>query len=159
MEGLISLNQSLAERSFINGNTISEEDVKVFNSFTSAPEFPHLMRWFRHLKSMTAEELSATTAADEDDDIDLFGDDDDEEETRAMLAKKKKEEEEKKAAAKPLGKTAVIYEVKPWGEDTNLIALESKIRNIQMEGLEWQIAKFVDIAYGVKKNTNYLRCG
>mmetsp|Transcript_447 Transcript_447/g.586 ORF Transcript_447/g.586 Transcript_447/m.586 type:complete len:181 (-) Transcript_447:131-673(-) len=87
------------------------------------------------------------------DDDDLFGDDDapavdakEARKARAEAAKKKKEK------AKPVERTQVVFEVKPWEADTDLNELASKIREIKKEGLVWgEGIKLVPVAFGIKK--------
>ena len=65
--------------------------------------------------------------------------------------------ERMKALAKPakqglIAKSLVIWEVKPWGEETDLDALGKKICGIEMDGLTWKTEfKKEPIAYGVFK--------
>jgi len=62
-----------------------------------------------------------------------------------------------KAIAKPakqglIAKSLIIWEVKPWGEDTDLDAMAKKILEIKMDGLTWKTEyKKEPIAYGVFK--------
>ena len=88
----------------------------VFKSFSAAPNastYPHVTRWYTHIKSYTAEfdSLSgsssageaflgsAATAADaDDDDIDLFGEDEEEDaEAEKLKAERVAAYNEKKA--------------------------------------------------------------
>jgi translation elongation factor EF-1beta len=49
-------------------------------------------------------------------------------------------------------KSIIIWEVKPWGEETDLDALGAKILAITMDGLQWKTEfKKEPIAYGVMK--------
>lgn len=62
-----------------------------------------------------------------------------------------------KALAKPakqglVAKSLIIWEVKPWGEDTDLDAMAKRILDIKMDGLTWKTEyKKEPIAYGVFK--------
>ncbi|KAJ3355653.1 hypothetical protein HDU83_003035 [Entophlyctis luteolus] len=90
----------------------------------------------------------------EDDDFDLFGSDDEEEDAAkaAVTAQRLKEYNEKKAAKpKPVAKSMVILDVKPWDDETNMKELESSVRGITLDGLVWGTSKFVPIGYGIKK--------
>ena len=90
--------------------------------------------------------------AEAEDDFDPFADDEpeDEEVEKARM-------ERMKALAKPakqglIAKSLVIWEVKPWGEETDLDALGKKICSIEMDGLTWKTEfKKEPIAYGVFK--------
>lgn len=99
---------------------------------------------------------AAPAAEEEDDAADLFGDDDDDAAAKkiaANAAASKKEEKEKKPV-KPgdIAKTSVIYEVKPMEAGQDMALLESKIREIEMDGLLWGGEfKVVDVAFGIQK--------
>ena len=70
---------------------------------------------------------------------------------------KKKGEEAKadKAKAKkagPVAKSLIVWEVKPWGEETDLNALGAKILAIEMDGLFWKTEwKKEPVAFGIFK--------
>ena len=55
--------------------------------------------------------------------------------------------------APPIAKSIVIWEVKPWGEETDLDALGKKIiREVTMDGLVWKTEfKQEPVAFGIKK--------
>ena len=80
--------------------------------------------------------------------MDLFGEMTPEE---MEADKKRKEAAAAKAAEVPVGKSQIVYEIKPWGEDTDLEAMEKAVREIKRDGLEWLGSKLEDIAFGVKK--------
>ena len=88
------------------------------------------------------------------DEDDLFGDDD---EDTAAQAKELKEKAVKqamgKAKAKPVAKSLVILEVKPWGPDTDLDVLGKKIcAEVVKDGLFWKTEfKKEPVAFGVFK--------
>lgn len=91
---------------------------------------------------------------DDDDDLDLFGDDDGDDGAAAAAAAKAKVEEQKKKAKKaaPIAKSLILYEVKPWGEETDLDELAKLILAIEMDGLLWKTQyKKEPIAYGINK--------
>mmetsp|Transcript_51330 Transcript_51330/g.159112 ORF Transcript_51330/g.159112 Transcript_51330/m.159112 type:complete len:204 (-) Transcript_51330:36-647(-) len=96
----------------------------------------------------------AKAEAEAEDDFDLFGDDDEE---AAAEAEKVKEERiaayKAKKAAKPtlIAKSNIILDVKPWGDDTDLVEMERLVRTIERDGLLWGVAKFKEIGYGIKK--------
>ncbi|ETV96884.1 hypothetical protein H310_10160 [Aphanomyces invadans] len=95
-------------------------------------------------------------AADDDDD-DLFGDDDDDEEAEAAAkeaAKKRAEAAKagKKEKAKPVERSQVVLEVKPWEAETDLVELAGKIKALEINGLNWgEGHKLVPVAFGIKK--------
>ncbi|EDR21791.1 elongation factor 1-delta, putative [Entamoeba dispar SAW760] len=84
------------------------------------------------------------------DDMDLFG-----EMTPEEIEAEKKRKEAKEAAkkAEPVGQSQIVYDIKPWGEDTNLEEMEAAVRAITREGLEWKGSERKDVAYGIKKLT------
>ncbi|ETV76085.1 hypothetical protein H257_09629 [Aphanomyces astaci] len=98
----------------------------------------------------------AKKPADDDDD-DLFGDDDDDEEAEAAAkeaAKKRADAAKagKKEKAKPVERSQVVIEVKPWEAETDLLDLAAKIKALQINGLTWgEGHKLVPVAYGIKK--------
>lgn len=93
-------------------------------------------------------------AADEDDDVDLFGSDDEEEDPEAVrireerLAEYKKKKEGK---TKPAAKSIVTMDVKPWDDETDMVALEAAVRSIEKDGLVWGASKLVPVGFGIKK--------
>jgi len=89
-----------------------------------------------------------------DDEFDPFADDgEDDEAAAAELAKKAADAKKKKAKAKPVAKSLIIWEVKPWGPETDLDKLGAKIlAEVNMDGLEWKTEyKKEPVAYGVFK--------
>lgn len=74
---------------------------------------------------------------EDDDDLDLFGDDD-EDTAAAAAAAKEKANAQKKPKKVVIQKSLILYEVKPWGEETDLDELAKKILGIEMEGLLWK---------------------
>ena len=68
------------------------------------------------------------------------------------MKKKMEEAKSKKKKAAPVAKSIIVWEVKPWGEDTNLDALADKILAIQMDGLSWKTEwKKEPVAFGIFK--------
>merc|ERR1712156_807999 len=103
---------------------------------------------------MEEEEKKAPTPATAEDEMDdLFGDDPEADAAAAAAMKKKAEEAKaKKKKAAPVAKSLIIWEVKPWGEDTDLEALAQKILGIEMDGLFWKTEwKKEPVAYGIFK--------
>ena len=51
-----------------------------------------------------------------------------------------------------IAKSLIIWEVKPWGEETDLDAMAKRILAIQMDGLTWKTEyKKEPVAYGINK--------
>merc|ERR1712096_124910 len=93
---------------------------------------------------------------DDDDDFELFDSDEEEEEETAEEKAKKEELLKKyheKKAKKPvlIAKSNIVLDVKPWDDETDLAAVETMVRGIEMDGLVWGQAKLVPLAFGIKK--------
>ena len=173
--GLKSLNDFLADRSYIEGYTASQADSVVFAALSGAPKasFPHALRWYNHIKSMDRSALpgvkkpltsygGATPAAaaagggdadDDDDDIDLFGSDDDDDEAAEQLKQQRLKAYADKKAKKPalIPKSNIILEVKPWDDETDMKQLEQSVRSVSTDGLVWGASKLVPVGYGINK--------
>merc|ERR1711973_410321 len=169
--GLKALNEHLASRSYIEGYVPSQADTSIFSLLSCEPgiEFAHSARWFRHIKSYSAEEqkkfpgvpvTNETPVKEEapkeesDSDYDMFGSDSEEEteEEKAKKAELLKAYHEKKSKKPTLiAKANIILEVKPWADDTDLVEMERLVRSIELDGLVWGQGKLVPLAYGVKK--------
>ena len=68
------------------------------------------------------------------------------------MKKKTQEAAGKKKKAPPVAKSIIVWEVKPWGEETDLTVLADKILGIEMDGLSWKTEwKKEPVAYGVFK--------
>ena len=68
------------------------------------------------------------------------------------MKKKAEEAKEKKKKAAPVAKSLIIWEVKPWGEETDLQFLADKILAIEMDGLFWKTEwKKEPVAFGIFK--------
>ena len=90
-----------------------------------------------------------------EDEFDPFADDDEDEEAKLAALELKHKAAVAKAGKKEkvvIAKSIVIFEVKPWGEDTNLDELAKMVLAIEMDGLSWKTEyKKAPIAYGVEK--------
>ena len=95
----------------------------------------------------------AAPAKKDEDDFDPFADGGEDDAAAAEALKAKgAEAKEKKVKAAPIAKSIIVWEVKPWGEETDLDALAAKILAINMDGLSWKTEyKKEPIAYGVFK--------
>uniref|UniRef100_A0A6S9HA25 Lysine--tRNA ligase n=1 Tax=Heterosigma akashiwo TaxID=2829 RepID=A0A6S9HA25_HETAK len=95
--------------------------------------------------------------ADDDGDDDLFGDNEEEAvvdpaAAKAARAKALADAKKKKEKAKPVERTQIVVEIKPWEADTDLNALAEEIKKIQKDGLNWgEGIKLVPVAFGIKK--------
>merc|ERR1712019_60598 len=132
---------------------------------------PHALRWYNHIKSFAAgtdqfakasKDASAYVSGgdaaaseeEEDDDVDLFGSDeesDDEEKKRITEERLKAYHEKKSKKPKVIAKTSVLFDVKPWDDETDMDAMLKEVKTIEMEGLVWGASKLVPVGYGIKK--------
>ncbi|KAI9313109.1 hypothetical protein BX666DRAFT_1864926 [Dichotomocladium elegans] len=156
------LNGFFENVSYVKGVEASDADKAVFDALPEGPseaEFPHLARWYKHIaavKGLAAAAAPAAPAAaeEDDDDIDLFGSDDEEvdEEAERLKAERLAEYQAKKAAKpKPVAKTTVTLDVKPWDDETDMDALTKAVRAITMDGLLWGGHQLVAVGFGIKK--------
>jgi elongation factor 1-beta len=125
-------------------------------------------------KAADAAATPAPAAAEEDDEIDLFGDDEEEDadaeklKAERVAAYNAKKANKPKAAAKVCrfffsslkvryhdyliySQSVVTMDVKPWDDETDMVALEKAVRSIEQDGLVWGASKLVPIGYGIKK--------
>ena len=113
-----------------------------FKAFSGAPDaekYPHAARWYKNIASFEAEHASLPgdaskpytaygpestelptnpKAANDDDDMDLFGSDEEEEDPEVVKEREARLAEyckKKEAKPKPVAKSLVTLEVKPWG--------------------------------------------
>merc|ERR1711963_116173 len=171
--GAKALDEFLAEHSYIEGYVPSQADTAVFEALSGAPksDTPHALRWYNHIKSFAAgmkqfpkasKDASAYTSgaaaaaskADDDDDVDLFGSDeeeDDEEKKRITEERLKAYAEKKAKKPKVIAKTSVLFDVKPWDDETDMDAMKEACKGIEMEGLVWGATKLVPVGYGIQK--------
>merc|ERR1711997_404439 len=171
--GVKALDEFLAEHSYIEGFVPSQADTSVFKALSGAPksETPHALRWYNHIKSFAAgmdqfakasKDASAYVSGggaaakeeDDDDDVDLFGSDeesDDEEKKRITEERLKAYHEKKAKKPKVIAKTSVLFDVKPWDDETDMDAMLKECKSIEQEGLVWGASKLVPVGYGIKK--------
>lgn len=170
--GLKALNDFLADKSYMEGFSVSQADTAMFDAIPSAPSptLCHLLRWYTHIKSFKGERanlpsakgqfvLPETTVAStnnnsDDDDIDLFGSEDEEEaEELARIKEQRLAEYAAKKSKKPalVAKSSILLDVKPWDDETDMKKLEECVRSVSMDGLLWGQSKLVPVGYGIKK--------
>jgi len=177
---LKKLNDFLLSRSYVSGWCISGEDVALFKKISAAPSanLENALRWWNHvnsfrnafagiesdLKSAPAPQAAAKNDdddEDDDDDDDFFASSDDEDEdakaaAEALKAKRVAEYNARKAAkeekkGKVIAKSSILFDVKPWDDETNLDELCAKIKAIEKDGLVWGSAQKKPLAYGIFK--------
>jgi len=89
-----------------------------------------------------------------EDEIDLFGSDeeeDSEEQIKVREERLKAYNEKKSKKPGPIAKSSVVFDVKPWDDETDMAEMERLVRKIQMDGLVWGASKLVPVGYGIKK--------
>jgi len=177
---LVAINNYLADKSYVEGYVPSSSDVDTFsgigNAAPDANKYPNVSRWWNHIKSFSDSERSLwpvvgsnagssssaaapapASSAKKEDDFDLFeesADDEWEQEIQKRAdehAAKKKAKDEAAGKAPNVMKSAVVLDVKPWEDTTDLVKMEELVRQISIEGLEWKASKLVPIGYGIKK--------
>nr|XP_054764090.1 elongation factor 1-delta-like isoform X1 [Lytechinus pictus] len=93
---------------------------------------------------------------EDDDDFDLFGESDEseeesEEKKRQTEERLAKYHEKKSKKPGPIAKSNIIFDVKPWDDETDMGELEKAVRSVEKDGLLWGASKLVPLAYGIKK--------
>ncbi|XP_076653916.1 elongation factor 1-beta [Halictus rubicundus] len=172
-KGVKELNSYLADRSYIEGWQPTQADVAVLEALGKTPTSsnPHVLRWYNHIKSYDLETLpgekkaptllsndnvnTPPTAAknEEEDDVDLFGSDEEEDAEAARIREERLKAYTEKKSKKPalIAKSSLVLDVKPWGDDTDMKAMEESVRSIEMDGLVWGASKLVAVGYGISK--------
>merc|ERR1711988_676932 len=89
---------------------------------------------------------AAPAPAEEDDD-----EEDDEEKKRITEERLKAYHEKKAKKPKVIAKTSVLFDVKPWDDETDMDAMLTQVKTIEMEGLVWGASKLVPVGYGINK--------
>ncbi|KAJ6670472.1 EF-HAND AND COILED-COIL DOMAIN-CONTAINING FAMILY MEMBER [Salix viminalis] len=170
--GLKSLNEFLVGKSYISSDQISKDDIKVYGAVLEKPGdvFPNASKWYESVSSQLASSFpgkavgvsfggkaaaapveagpAKEATGDEDDDLDLFGDETEEDKKAVEEREKAKKASSKK---KESGKSSVLMDVKPWDDETDMVALEKAVRSVEMPGLFWGASKLVPVGYGIKK--------
>ncbi|TPP59648.1 Eukaryotic translation elongation factor 1 beta 2 [Fasciola gigantica] len=178
--GIKALDDYLLSRSYIEGFQPSQADVVVYQSVGKKPsaKYHNAVRWYNHIDSFGNERdsfpgqpkpveqfgSSAVSAPppkstpakndddENDDDIDLFGSDGDEEElARAREERVAAAKAAQSVIAKPIAKSTIVLDVKPWSDETDMAEVERLVRSIQTDGLLWGSSRLVPLAYGIRK--------
>ena len=167
---LQAFNQHLATKAYVDGFAPSNTDESLFKAFSGsvdAGKYAHVARWYTHIKSFSEQERSAwpkqggSAAAPAEkatngaggDDFDLFGSDeeDDAEKERITQERLKAYAEKKAKKPGPIAKSNIIYDIKPWDDTIDTKDIETKVREIQCDGLVWGASKILPVAFGIKK--------
>nr|KJB83619.1 hypothetical protein B456_013G255200 [Gossypium raimondii] len=157
--GLKSLNDFLTGKSYISGDKLTKDDIKVYAAVLKNPgdSFPNVSQCFPgkavgvslagKADPAQSAEAKSPAADDDDDDLDLFGDETEEDKKAA----EEREAAKKSAKKKESGKSSVLMDVKPWDDETDMKQLEEAVRSVEMPGLLWGASKLVAVGYGIKK--------
>jgi len=97
---------------------------------------------------------AAAAADDDDDDVDLFGSDeeeDDAEKARVTAERLKAYADKKSKKPALIAKTSVLFDVKPWDDETDMNEMLKACKSIEMDGLVWGANKLVPVGYGISK--------
>jgi len=97
---------------------------------------------------------AAAAADDDDDDVDLFGSDeeeDDDEKARVTAERLKAYADKKSKKPALIAKTSVLFDVKPWDDETDMNEMLAACKSIEMDGLVWGANKLVPVGYGISK--------
>ncbi|CAK9184230.1 unnamed protein product [Ilex paraguariensis] len=171
--GLKSLDGFLSGKTYISGDKLTKDDIKVYSAVPEKPSgdlYPNASQWYDCISSKLAasfpgkavgvriggqaaaveaapaKEAKEESPAEDDDDLDLFGDETEEEKKAA-----EQREAAKPAKKKESGKSSVLLDVKPWDDETDMKKLEEAVRSVEMPGLFWGASKLVPVGYGIKK--------
>jgi len=153
-----ALEASLTQHVFLTADHPTALDAKVFEDLgANTPDcaaHPYLYAWYlliaqfaqKAKEAWPAPAVPAVSAAE--DDVDLFGEDPNVEEEAKLLAASKAG-----AHKADVGKSSVVFEVKPASSSVNLDEVTEKIfANVHREGLKWGgDFKKVPIGYGIFK--------
>lgn len=156
--GLKSLNDYFRDNAYINGDEPTQADVSVYETVITAPDYCHLLRWFKSMSALDHASLpegkkSDAPQVEAKSDAESLGSEDEEEDPE--LVKQRAERVaayNAKKATKPaaIAKSSVILDVKPWDDTTDMEEMERLVREISMEGLLWGASKLVPVGYGIE---------
>ena len=50
-----------------------------------------------------------------------------------------------------MAKSSILFDVKPWDDETDRAQLETCVHSIQLDGLVWGASKLLPVGYGIRK--------
>ncbi len=138
----------------------------VVNALGAAPDaaqFPHAARWYKHITSFCAKRQASwpvgqvtvpdapkaaaaapvkaaspkKPAAKDDDDDDLFASDEEEPELDEFRKKAKEAAMARAAKKEAAAKSQIVFDIKGWGEETDLEDVAVRIKAMKIENLNW----------------------
>ncbi|EPS59343.1 hypothetical protein M569_15466 [Genlisea aurea] len=170
--GLKTLDEFLAGKSYVSGDQLSFDDIKVYAFIFEKPSsevYSNASKWYEAVSAKISIRFPGKAAGvkvgglaaaapaveakepelgdDDDDDLNLFGDETEEEKKAAEQREATKASTKKKES----GKSSVLMDVKPWDDETDMKKLEEAVRSVEIPGLLWGASKLVAVGYGIKK--------
>lgn len=151
-----ALEEALQNNLYLTGDLPTYTDAQVFSQFQeNVPDkaaHPHLYSWYCFINQFSDKirnTWAAPADAEAEDDFDLFAEDPNLEEESKKIA----EEKAKSKKQAPVGRSSVVFEVKPNYSTVNLDELAQRIHNeIQLPGLKWgDDYKKQPVAFGLYK--------
>jgi elongation factor 1-beta len=152
---------------------------KALSAAPDAAKYPNAARWYKHIASYEDEfptlpgdaskpytvygpEVAEVTLnpakapaaeEEEEEDVDLFGSDEEEDAETIRVREERLAEYRKKkeGKVKPAAKSIVTMDVKPWDDETDMVALEAAVRGIEKDGLVWGASQLIAVGFGIKK--------
>merc|ERR1711997_146425 len=74
-----------------------------------------------------------------------------EEKAKEVEARLKAYAEKKSKKPALISKTSVLFDVKPWDDETDMNEMLKNCKSIEMDGLVWGASKLVPVGYGINK--------
>merc|ERR1711970_134098 len=128
--GVKALNEFLAEHSYIEGYVPSQADTAVYEALAGAPkaDTPHALRWYNHIKSFGAGMKQFAKASKNAADYTTgaaaaaASNDEEESEEKKRITEERLKAYAEKKSKKPalIAKTSVLFDVKPWDDETDM---------------------------------------
>merc|ERR1740116_58438 len=161
-----TLNTHLQGKTFLVGQRLTIADIANFLPMSMAFAFvldagfrkamPNVSDWFARVaaQSCVSNAAASEDKADEDDFDPFASEEEDEEAEKAKMERMKEIAKTAKSYGKApvVAKSIIVWEVKPWGEETDIDEMAKMILAIEMDGLFWKTEyKKEPIAYGVFK--------
>merc|ERR1711908_168983 len=76
---------------------------------------------------------------------------DDAEKARVTAERLKAYADKKSKKPALIAKTSVLFDVKPWDDETDMNEMLKNCKSIEKEGLVWGASKLVPVGYGINK--------
>jgi elongation factor 1-beta len=148
-------NSHLSNESYVTGCVPSLADVDIYKSFNGVrPEakWVHISRWYSHLTKLGAdprawpaewriEEKQENVENEEAEELDLFGEETEDDRNE----REKRKTAGTKLSTGPAPASAVIFDIKPWDEETDMAELEAQVRKIELPTLEWKASERIPV--------------